>query len=241
MKKYVFLLIILGASLPLHSQEGRHAVKLNLIPLVIKTVSLQYEYSITSKKSFLCQGGYTFPTYLLEHYYDRYKSFGSRKVIFKELKFNGGFQFSPEYRYYFRDKQNSGLYIGAYLRYLRYAVISKVAYTDVNFNVNFIFTGLFTSTNLGLVTGYQWRLGNHFLIDWWILSAHAGANRFRLRTQDDFSIVDKPTFVQDLQNTIKDIPLLRNFGSDIADKDIKVGFGYSFFGTRLGLCLGYRF
>src|SRR5688572_30186359 len=144
MRNFAFFLFILGGITCL-SQERKHGVKLNLLALTAKTISFQYEYSLTPKKSLLCQVGYTFPSYLLEKQYGKYKSFeDNRKIIFRELKFHGGFQVTPEFRYYVKEKEdklNRGFYIGAYFRYARYVLSSRVDYTSDNFNVGFTFKG----------------------------------------------------------------------------------------------------
>jgi hypothetical protein len=241
LRNFFYTLVFISSFTSLRSQDGKHAIKLNLFALPLKTISLQYEYARSSKNSLLCQFGYTAPKYLLTRFNDDYKTIDGRKIIFRELKFNGGFQLTPELRHYFSDRNNSGFYLGAYLRYTRYVVISKVDYEGNNFNAGFTFKGTFTSTNLGFITGYQWLVGRHFVIDWWILSFHAGGSRFRLKAVDDFEFPNKPQFLEDLDKALDDVPLVRNVATDLVGKDMKVGFAYSMIGTRLGLCLGYKF
>ncbi len=228
-------------TLPSQRQDARHSLKVNLFSPWVKTISVQYEYSFSAKKSVLCQAGYSMPNYLLEKYYDQYKSFGSRKIIFKDFRFNGGMQISPEYRYYFKAKQNSGFFMGTYLRYAHYTIQSHVNYSGETFNIAFTFKGTYSSANIGIISGYKWLVGEHFIIESWLLCLHGGTNRFLLNAKDELELVDKPTFLLDLENALTDFQWVRKWASNITDRNINIGFGYSFVGTRAGLCLGYRF
>jgi hypothetical protein len=242
--KYLLLAlcgILSFKSLRAQEQVQRHSIRTNLLTPIVKTVSLQYEYSLTAKKSLLFQVGYTFPERLLEKYNDRYKAFGTRKLIFKDLTFTGGFQITPEFRYYFKEKESSGLFVAGYLRYSRYALTSHVNYESDQFNVLFTFKGAYTSVYAGFLTGYKWNAGKHFVIETWLLGLHGGYNQVNLSAADEFEFVDKPTFIADIEETFKDFPFIKKRVARIVDRDVKVGFGYAFAGARAGICLGYRF
>lgn len=238
--RIILLLFILGCRVT-WAQDSRHAIKFNLLGPIVKSIPIQYEFSLTPHKSLLFEAGYTLPINLFKPYYGKSKTFGTREIIFSDFRFNGGYQITPEYRYYISKKASAGFFVGGYLRYSKYSVQSHVKYIGENYNVLFTFKGVFSATNGGIITGYKWKLGSHFNIETWLLCLHAGMNSLKLSASNDFELIDAPQFLQDLQSTLSDIPVVRNWASNIVNRDVKVGFGYTFVGTRAGLCLGYTF
>jgi len=249
MKKFLLALLSLSLLNISNAQiEKANTVKFNFTALLMRTVSFQYERTLNDHISLSLQAGRTLGrtanSALLDQISQADTNVASNGSYDKvtSMRFKGGYQFTPEFRYYTKGEGNKGFYLGAYLRYSRYTLTASEAHRDDNMSPvkNFDFAGAWTSTNIGGILGCQWHLGESFTIDWWILGFQAGRNKITMQADGDFSTTNKSQWIEDVRNNFPP-KLTKNMEASMSDTQAKLGFSFGAPGVRLGLCLGYRF
>jgi len=161
--------------------ESNIVVKLNASQLGLKNISLQGEYGFHPKMSVAIG----FSSFLNREFpiYQEEGNFGP--INYK------GFALTPEFRFYPGGKEGKiaprGFYLAAYLRYAKYKMTQQVSYTEENTPTNpHPFPKTYTANSIqtyggvngGLMIGYQWIIGDHFSIDFWIIGGGYGKAKY---------------------------------------------------------------
>ncbi len=245
MKSFLFLLLPFFTLTISRAQdeERPNTLKINLVSLAFKSISVQFEHTLTNHLAFDIQLGimipHPFPSALFK--IDTIGKNGSYTQALN-AKFNSGFQFTPEIRYYFRGKGARGFYTGAYLRYSSYSISADGVHRENSSSPEkyYTYNGNATCTNLGIIIGSQFSLGSRIVLDWWILGLQAGVNRVSMKSEGDFSTVDKNDYINTADANLKQIPTFKNFSATMTNTEATLKFDF-LLGLRSGLCLGFRF
>jgi hypothetical protein len=170
------------------AQEERHKVlKVNLSAVALGTATAQYEFFFGKCFSLALGASYR-PKKGIPYvqYFDKYITYVDKKVnyinfdnLIKEEASIGLFNFTPEIRYYFRKKQGLfGTYLSVFAKYNNFRgdlpVFIDTDYKGVQVRLELpVDTELKTNT-AGLMVGHQFRLGNRFTFDCYVIGAHVG-------------------------------------------------------------------
>lgn len=168
-------------------EEKRKVLKVNLSAAALSAVTVQYEVVFGKRFSLALGAGYR-PKKGIPYvqYFDKYINYGDDKVDYisfdnvrKEAATIGLFHFTPEIRFYFGKKQAPfGTYLSVFAKYNNFKgdlpVFIDTDYKGVPVRLELpVDTQLKTST-AGLMVGHQFRLGNRFTFDCYIIGAHFG-------------------------------------------------------------------
>ena len=173
------LCLLLGQQ---NAQAQKNVVKLNLTPLVITDITVQYERVLFKKFSVAMGIGYI-PDRPLPGFFPTIPTINN-------IKFSG-YSLTPEIRIYphlLKDAPR-GFYLAPYLKYSKYNVAAdfpwsyKFSYTDPNTGITADKTlsqdlnlkGSFSGIGGGLMIGKQWIIANHISLDWFIMGGHVGS------------------------------------------------------------------
>ncbi|MDQ6756290.1 MAG: DUF3575 domain-containing protein [Bacteroidota bacterium] len=170
MKKYIVFFIFLSCLIfNGYSQLPKNAFKVNLSGLVIRNISIQYERQVSPKTSLALAfrdvpyGKLPFEQTIADNANDPFVQFDKINV--------GSFGFTPEFRFYLGKKSGMrGFYLGPFVSYNNYKTDLPINYN----NKTGIFNGNLKTITGGLQIGSQFRLSNHFFIDWWIIGPNYG-------------------------------------------------------------------
>ena len=180
-------------------------IKVNLGSLLVKNFSFQYERWLGKKTSiaiglrFQPFGKIPFQSWLKEQVNDPDIEIGNTRI--------GNFALTPEFRYYFGKEAFRGLYIAPYARYASYKMEAPVRYTGSGQDRTAFFRGDIYSFSAGFLLGSQYKLGEHLMLDWYIIGAHAGGSDGQLK----FEAVLSPAEQANLRSTLdeSDIPFFQ--------------------------------
>lgn len=230
--------------------ESNIVIKLNASQLALKSISLQGEYGFHHKMSVAL--GFSrllksdLPTYQDDDHFG--------PISYK------GFAITPEFRFYPGGREDKpaprGFYLAAYVRYAKYKLDQSVSYTEENTTQNphpFPKTYVANSTqtyggvNGGLMIGYQWIIGKHFSIDWWIVGAGYGKAKYTyewVAPGANLNTADQADAKEQAQDKLDDFSALGLDGEiTTTSNSVKMSVpGVHMFSLRgFGLCLGFAF
>ncbi len=247
MKRFFLVVMILSSLISARAQDKMNTIKFNFSPLVFRTFSFQYERVLGPKMSVLLQGGYTLSRSVPSTLMNMLKSMDTLNASGKytavtSAQFNGGFQVTPEFRFYPAGNANKGFYIGAYFRYLNLGVSANVDHRDNASSpiMKYQYKGSYSFTSFGAQVGYQWFLGENLTLDWWIVGLNVGSNKVKMEADGDFSTVDKPQYINDINLNLTGT-FFHNVNATMNNSKASLQFSMPGLGIRSGLCLGYRF
>ena len=200
------------------SQEPRPGVlKLNLSALTLGTYSLQYEKVLGNRISFALGAGYRPVKRIpfantVEKYIDAADSridYISLANVKKSESTIGTFNLTPEFRFYLGKNKSApiGTYIAVFGRYNSYFGKAPV-FVDMEYRGAMARLVLPVDTQIktysgGLMLGKQFRLGNHFTFDWFIIGGHYGKVTVHGESKQDLEGYDEQ-FIKDLKAKIID-------------------------------------
>ncbi|MEM6766278.1 MAG: DUF3575 domain-containing protein [Bacteroidota bacterium] len=237
-----FMLAVVGIFflLPLHAQQNKHVIKVNVPGLFLTQVNPGVEVAVGEKLSlglwvnWLPERGLGLVDNLLE----------AEDAGFIDDFSLGGVALTPELRFYPGNKRPAphGFFIGPYATYASYGLKAPYEYTPSSSSeaITVQSRGFLDFYGGGFIIGNQWLIGEHFVIDLFgglgIISANAGVS-----VKDDrLALVDFEEIRDELQEEI-----------DIDSENItffannnKAGFRTSSVllpHGRFGFSLGYSF
>ena len=171
------------------SQETRPSVlKVNLSALVFGTYTLQYEKALGNKVSFALGVGYR-PEKLIPfgNTFERYVNAADSRIDYitldnvkKAESTVGLFHITPELRFYISKDKTApiGTYISVFGKYNSFfghaPVFVDMEYKGVPARVELPVDTHVKTYSGGLMLGKQFRLGNNFTFDWYIVGGHFG-------------------------------------------------------------------
>ena len=188
MKKNFGILFFIFISI--HSvaqEEKRKVLKVNLSAAALGAATLQYETVLGKRFSLALGAGYR-PKKGIPYfqYVDKYITYGDEKVEYisfdnvrKEAATIGILHVTPEVRFYFGKKQAPiGTYLSVFAKYNSYRgdlpVFIDTDYRGVSVRLELPVDTHLKTTTAGLMLGHQFRLGNRFTFDCYIIGAHFG-------------------------------------------------------------------
>jgi hypothetical protein len=168
-------------------EEKRKVLKVNLSAAALGAVTVQYEAVFGKRFSLALGTGYR-PKKGIPYvqYFDKYINYGDDKVEYisfdnvrKEAATIGLFHFTPEIRFYLGKKQAPiGTYLSVFAKYNNFKgdlpVFIDTDYRGVPVRLELPVDTKLKTTTAGLMVGHQFRLGNRFTFDCYIIGAHFG-------------------------------------------------------------------
>ncbi len=227
--------------------DPKNVLKINLVPLLFKTYSIQYERTIFRNFSIGVQGGYnselrlgTYINKVLDTVSNARLMAVRAKVTMTELSTSGNVYFTPEIRLYLSRKgAPNGFYIAPYLRFSTTNVNSTLIYKDSNNNnIPILFTGRMTSIHPGVLLGYQKSILKRLVVDFWLGGIQFGSSKATFDAEADFKKLDQQGFIDFVHDNFK-------YGSSTLtianDAHAQMQYTGKSSGFRIGLCVGFRF
>ncbi len=232
MKKLTLILLVAFALST--ATKAQEIIKINLAALAFTNVSLQGEHILNDNSS-VCLGVSYLPSYSLS---SQFKS-GTNDLSKLSLS---GFAITPEYRYYFSGNAPNGFYAAGYFRYSKYSADNYIyTYTNSTTNAkeNLTLSGDWTVAGVGIMLGSQWKLGDHVVLDWWILGGCFGKNEGTFTATGPTVTADQT----DIQKSLNDVDLpVGSLKTSFSSNSVTVKYDTGLPAIRgMGICLGYNF
>lgn len=238
MRKLLTLCFLLLALSSL-SLGQKVAVKANLGAFVLRNFPVSAEYRTGERMSANLQVGYLIPrdiTALLEI---------STDTDLPEIQLRG-FSLMPEYRFYLAPFKTSeylsGFYLAPLIRYQHYQLETGFRIDSLDLGVEL--AGAWSLIRPGAQIGFQWVLGDHFVIDWFLLGITANFTRLQGQIGTDRPVIDVDQLEQAFEDRLGELPLGLDFASlglqgqvqsfSASTRNVGVGF-------RTGISLGVAF
>jgi hypothetical protein len=221
-------------------------IKLNLMGLPMRNVSLQYERAL-SKRFSLSLGLRIMPDGSLPLLSTLEQQIGNNDPDFLSIIRSVNIKntaITPELRWYPGKKgYGRGFYLATYYRYLK-ADISSTKKIELEIDEtkrNLSLQANLKVHNFGLMMGAQWMLSKRIFLDWWIIGAQAGFQQGELSAVPDIDFTDDQ--IAEINNDISINFEALGQTTQINKKglNIKTNSFLPFTGLRTGLCLGVRF
>ena len=177
-------------------------LKVNLTALVLKNYAVQYEHLINRKFS-VALGFRTMPSTTLPFNSAISDAIGAddpetqRTIQTMRLS---NFSITPEFRFYVSKKGfGRGFYIAPFYRFAKFKTDNAVfTYQNaLNVSSTIALSGDITANTGGILFGIQKNIGQHLVLDLWLLGPHYGA------AKGNFSGVSSKTLTPDEQADLK--------------------------------------
>ena len=219
----------------------KNTIRWNITPMAVvgpKSIVLGYERMVSDWQSFSINIGYLeMAPFTNEE--------GETIHIFDENK-KGGFDFSADYRFYFKKRNKfkapDGLYWGPYAAY--YGLWSdasiKIIDNGVMKNTANINSG-FHMISGGVQLGYQFVLKERFTIDLMLMGPSLTYYNMNATLDFDLDVDPNDPLYKEIYDKILDLsPTLANF---VENREFSTNGKLNFlsYGFRYGIQLGYRF
>jgi len=225
--------------------EQKNLIKLNAGAVLVKTISVQYERSMSKKTSIALglrltpKSGLPFKS-TLESIIDDQETWEN----VQNLK-TGSFAITPEFRYYFGKEELSGFYLAPFARYSNYNAEMPFKYDITDPTSNQVIaqdvmplSGNMNTYTAGIMIGAQWKLSKQFYFDWWILGPNFGASKGSIDGRKSLT----PFEQQDLRKQLADLDIpLTDYTYAVDENGATMDFDGGWAGVRAGLCIGFRF
>lgn len=260
MKQSFSFIISLFISFVCFSQEDRTSViKVNASALAFKTYNIQFEKAFNKKFSFALGVSHRpeeripFATAIRKYVdaADEGIDYVSLKNVRKGEASMGLFKITPELRFYPANKSSApiGFYVSLFGRYERFfgtlPVDVDMVYKGQPLRVELPVKTEFKTLSGGLMLGRQFRLGERFTLDWYIIGGYFGNVTVHGESNQDLSKYDDK-FISDLrQNILETFQINEAYLALQVDKQgvrIDNARRLKYLNLRgFGLNLGYRF
>lgn len=237
-KKAALLALSLGVFNIYAQENSKNIFKLNLLPIVGGTASVEFERAIVGK--FSLNGSIAvMPKQSLPFKSIFSKITDDSSII--EATDLGAFSMSFEGRYYVNKKKVlEGVYVAPFFKYTRYNASTEVAYNVTTTKDILPVHGSINAFTGGLALGVQWVFANHITVDWRIVGLGYGASDGSLRGEAGLS----PNEQKDVRNQLDDLsdnlPLLK-FKNEVNEDGLRSTIKGPWAGIRTGLSIGYSF
>lgn len=259
-KTVTFLLLFLMLSTGLVAQQDRskdNILKLHATALALRNYGLQYERSISPKKSVLISlrtmsKGPIPLLGLAKSYVDHQQTYGDLQQVQVS-----GYAITPEFRFYLnrREVPNSGFYLAPFMAYNQY----QLSVEDFKFTVNesvpagypaggTVYSvekfadldGKIRGTTGGLLIGMQWNLGSTLYLDWSMLGLSYGASKGELHVKSNQNL--NPEAQAALQERLDEFTVDGfSLKTDVHSTGADARLSGPWANLRMGLSIGLRF
>lgn len=219
-------------------------VKLNIFPIALKTISLQYErglgkhISVSLGLRLQPKGSLPFKNSILN-------SLESTDTTARDFVSNAqmsNWAITPEFRYYLGKKPQNGFYIAPFLR---------IGGNKLDWNYNYrkddgtikpvAFNGTVNSFGGGILFGAQWHLRSNIILDWWIIGPMYSSQKLSLNANADLSDLTTKER-EDLQENLEGLELFgQKVEAEVTSKGASASNTFAMPGLRTGFCIGYCF
>jgi Protein of unknown function (DUF3575) len=196
---------------------------LKLLP-VVNNLQLGYEYALSERVSVGTDIKLVIPRTLAGEDFV-VDTLGLESGTFDALRLTG-VSLTPQVRFYLGGKDApAGFYLNPWLRFFRYNIGSEVTWTEQAGNSDIDATITWGGFGGGFSLGWQWIIGDHFVIDWnngiGILPTRMGVSG----TVSGPLEADLQDFIDEVNAGLQDFPLINaeitNTGTGL---DAKTGF-----------------
>lgn len=238
-KKIVLTAWVLSASLGSFAQEKpQNNVKLNLIPLIGKTLSLEYERAMNNSFSLNASVGYA-PKGSLP-----FRSSISDLVessIIDATKL-GAFSLALEARFYLNKNKGmlEGFYLAPFAKNTKYSLDTQVDYEMMTVKGDIPVSGDVNAFSGGVAVGLQWIFANRLTLDWRIIGPSYGVSTGTLIGSKSLSSLEQHEVREQLHELASSLPIL-NLKSEVDAQGVKSTIDGPWAGIRTGLSIGYSF
>jgi hypothetical protein len=246
MKKILFALLLVSTAA--FSQETKtetppfkksFVVKWNPEALVFGKLSLGTEFNIKHKKSITFNVGIP-----MEKKYSVELDDKDRDAYLKTTSVMAG------YRMYMGKRDMTGFYFEPYAKYVSNKARIEKYTTDLNGRTaTFDFTSDYSGVGIGAQLGVQFMIAKTITFDLFLLGPEANISNHKAKMQEvgsviPWSMIDANDAKHDLEEALKDIPLIGNKIEVTVDqngKNVSSKFNGFLPGVRAGLSVGIRF
>jgi len=245
--KRLLIFIFIGISFHAVGKDlPKNVIKINLAPVFLKTISLQYERTFLRNFSLCLQFGQSGDMSMgvfMNRYLDSRQNETLEKIrstiTMKKLYTSGSTYITPELRLYLSLRgAPKGVYIAPYYRIATTKLHAEFMYQDSNSvsqPVNF--EGRLNGFYPGVMLGYQKTLLRFITMDVWLGGVQWGSSKATLEATGDFHTINKQGVRDFLQDNVKD------GSADVTIEDNKITANYNgkTIGFRFGFCIGIAF
>tara|TARA_R110002050_G_scaffold204327_1_gene339687 strand:- start:176385 stop:177149 length:765 start_codon:yes stop_codon:yes gene_type:complete len=249
MNKILLVTLILGLSFNGWSQEDsiqvktrKNIIRWNITPMAVigpKSFVLGYERVLKNNQSISINAGYL-------ELAPRTNTAGDVVQLFGDVK-RSGFDFSVDYRFYFKNRNKfpapDGLYWGPYtsLYNLKFSGQSHV-YDDNNVLINTVgIDAGITMYNIGAQLGYQFIIKDRFSVDLMLMGPSLTRYSFNLAFNADVALDKDDPFYIGMEKLLSTIVPGSEVILDGADFNVQSKTKFNSFGFRYGVQIGYVF
>ena len=216
----------------------KNTIKWNVIPIVTRTISLEYErafakkFSLNAVVAYTPKGDLPFKSMLID--------ITDESAIINATRF-GSFAMALEGRFYLSKKAaHSGFYLAPFLKYGTYSANTKVRYSDSTWDTGTIdVAGNINAFTAGIAVGIQWQLTKRIVLDWRIIGPSYGFSNGLLEGRRHLT-ADEQAYIREQLDKLNELPVL-NIKNDINAVGVKTTVNGAWAGIRTGLSIGFRF
>ena len=217
----------------------KNLVKVNLLALGLKNITVQYE-RVISKKSTIALDFRVMPKTGLP-----FKSVFTNAISDPNTKSQvdnfktGNFAIMPEIRFYLGHKGAfHGFYIAPFASYAHYTADLPYSYNVNGTQETILLTGNINSISGGLMFGAQWKIGKSVYLDWWMFGPHYGSSNGSISGKQSLSPSEQTNLKSSLDGL--SIPIVKTTNTVDAN-GATLGFTGPWAGIRSGFCIGIGF
>lgn len=221
----------------LKAQDKSNLVKLNLLPLSVGNIAIEYErliqdrISLNGTLSLRPKSGLPFRSLWDTAVDDEYDILGAAKF--------GAFSFAPEVRFYLGHKdQFRGFYIAPFVKYANYSLTTKLSVDQSGYQKEVPISGDLDAFTAGVAIGSQWRLGNDIYLDWRIIGPNYGFNKGTFDGKTPLNEDEQHEVQKQLDDFDIDVLQLKK---EVNAEGVTITTKGPFAGIRSALSVGYRF
>lgn len=220
-------------------------IKINVLALPLRTLTLQYERVINKFLSVTLAGRYM-PKATAPYKNWIYNKWGDNDPDFKETLDNmliSNYALNIDVRFYLGKKgYGKGFYLAPTYRYANFTIsdLNYSFYDSDDQENDILMSGKMTANYGGFLIGAQWALGKHLTLDWWIFAPLLGVENTNLSgsTSYPLSVDDQNLLQEELEDL--EIPYTTTTAS-VNEYGASVKFHGLMGGVGAGLAFGVRF
>jgi hypothetical protein len=239
MKLHYLAVLTLGiCTIPgLKAQEKSNLIKLNLWPLSVGNIAIEYERSLNEHLSINGTISYR-PKANLPFKSLWESAFDDDNNILGEAKL-GAFSITPEVRFYIRNKEVlKGFYIAPFVKYANYSVHTKITVDESNYHREVPISGGLNAFTAGVAVGNQWKLGENIYLDWRIVGPSYGFNNGKFEGKTLLNADEQREVKRQLDEFDSNLMKIKK---EVNADGVTLSTSGPFAGIRTALSIGYRF
>ncbi|MDP4283427.1 MAG: DUF3575 domain-containing protein [Bacteroidota bacterium] len=221
------------------TKKRQNLIKLNLLALPLKSITVQYERQI-GKKTTVGLTLRDMPSTGLPFKNSIRNAITDSTTLNQIDNFKmSNFALMPEIRFYLgRKGAYHGFYIAPFFSYAHYTADLPFSYDDNGTNKTIPLSGSINTITGGLMFGAQWKLAKSLYLDLWLFGPHYGSSKGSISGKQSLSTSEQSSLKSSLDDL--NIPLV-NTTNTVDANGATLNFSGPWAGIRSGLCIGFRF